>query len=177
VAAPGCHDLNFAALSGLLSLLARGRRSPGSQVVDVSTGMLACSAILAALLRRQRTGRGAVVQQPLAAAPLPFVPLALDRPRRGSVSIAETVLAGRCPAYRRYRCADGLELVVAALEPKLWVDLVTAMALPHLAGAGLDTGAPGERASVELAARVLRTRPDPLAGPARRPRTAGFSGQ
>jgi crotonobetainyl-CoA:carnitine CoA-transferase CaiB-like acyl-CoA transferase len=145
------HDLNFAALSGLLSLLP-GEGVPGVQVVDVSTGMLACSAILAALLRRQRTGRGAVVQQPLAAAPLPFVLWPWSDRAAGGVSIAETVLAGHCPAYRRYRCGDGLELVVAALEPKLWVDLVTTMALPHLAGAGLDTGAAGERASVELAA-------------------------
>ena len=145
------HDLNFAALSGLLSLLPGGG-VPGVQVVDVSTGMLACSAILAALLHRQRTGKGAVVQQPLAAAPLPFVLWPWSDRAAGGVSIAETVLAGRCPAYRRYRCADGLELTVAALEPKFWIDLVTAMSLPHLAGAGLETADAGERASDELAA-------------------------
>ncbi|MBI4917973.1 MAG: CoA transferase [Acidobacteria bacterium] len=145
------HDLNFTGLSGLLSLLP-GEGVPGIQVVDVSTGMLACSAILAALLHRQRTGKGAVVEQPLAAAPLPFVLWPWSDRAAGGVSIAETVLAGRCPAYRRYRCADGLELAVAALEPKFWADLVTTMSLPHLAGAGLDTGDTGEHAAAELSA-------------------------
>ncbi len=70
--------------------------------------------------------------------------------------MAETVLAGRCPAYRRYRCADDHELAVAALEPKFWAELVTAMSLPHLAGDGLDTGESGARASGELAATFAR---------------------
>ncbi|MFZ5787538.1 MAG: CoA transferase, partial [Acidobacteriota bacterium] len=61
-----------------------------------------------------------------------------------------TVLAGRCPSYRLYRCADRLELALAALEPKLWVGVVERLGLAHLAGLGLDVGTEGAAAAREL---------------------------
>jgi len=145
------HDLNFVALTGLLSLLP-GDGVPRIQLADVAAGMLACSAILAALLRRQRTGNGALIQQPLVAAPLPFVLLPWADHAAGGKSVVDTVLAGRCPAYRLYRCADGLQVAIGALEPKFWSELVHAVGLSHLAGAGLDTGELGDAAAHELAA-------------------------
>lgn len=143
------HDLNFAGLAGLLPLLP-GHGVPRLQVADVSAAMLASSAILAALLRRSRTGQGTAVRQPLAAAPLPFLLWPWADHAAAGTSIVDTVLAGRCPAYRLYRCADEREIAVAAIEPKFFSDLVTALSLPHLAGAGLDTGAAGEAAAREL---------------------------
>jgi len=149
------HDLNIAALSGLLHALGfSGESIPGVQIADVTTGLLATSAILAALLSRHRTGRGMHLEQPLSASPLPFLAWALADAARGEVGVLETVLGGRTPAYGVYTCADGKRLALGAIEPKFWVEMVTAAGLPDLAGDGLDGGARGAEARRRLAARL-----------------------
>lgn len=146
------HDLNFAALSGLTSLLGGG--VPGIQVADVSSAMLAVTGILAALLRRERTGLGAAIDQPLAAGPLPFLAWAWADSAAGGPSVTDTILGGRCPAYRIYSCSDGAAVAVAAIEPKFWTALVRELGLPHLSRSGLDIGTPGETAATEVATRL-----------------------
>jgi crotonobetainyl-CoA:carnitine CoA-transferase CaiB-like acyl-CoA transferase len=143
------HDLNLTSVTGFLSELSAAG-VPRVQVADIGTALLAASAVLAALLRRARTGTGMLLDQPLAAGPLPFLLWAWADSAAGGESLTTTVLAGRCPSYRLYRCADGLELALAALEPKLWVGVIERLGLAHLAGAGLDTGAQGRAAALEL---------------------------
>jgi crotonobetainyl-CoA:carnitine CoA-transferase CaiB-like acyl-CoA transferase len=61
---PG-YDFILQAESGLMSICGEREGVPtkyGVAIVDVCTGMLACSAILAALQARQRTGRGQPVE-------------------------------------------------------------------------------------------------------------------
>ncbi len=145
------HDLNFVALAGLTTLLGGG--VPGIQLADVSAALLAATGILAALLRRQRTGMGATIDQPLAAGPLPFLLWAWADGEAGGGGVGTTILAGRCPAYRTYACRDDLEVAVAAIEPKFWSALVCEMGLPDLAGSGLDTGADGAAAAAAVGAR------------------------
>ena len=61
---PG-YDFILQAESGLMSICGDRKGGPtkyGVAIVDVCTGMLACSAILAALQARQRTGRGQHVE-------------------------------------------------------------------------------------------------------------------
>ncbi len=147
------HDLNFAALSGLTTLLGGG--VPGIQLADVAGALLAAIAILAALLRRQRTGLGATIDQPLAAGPLPFLAWAWADAEAGGGGVTTTILAGRCPAYNTYACRDGLWVAVAAIEPKFWSDLARELGVPHLAGAGLDTSREGTAAIAEVADRFL----------------------
>src|SRR5262245_3673790 len=58
------HDLNYLALSGVLGLTTDERGKPvipGVQIADLAGGMIAGFAILAALIARQRTGRGQYV--------------------------------------------------------------------------------------------------------------------
>lgn len=150
---PG-HDLNFTAGSGLLSLLGEGL--PGVLLADVAAGMLAATAILAALLARRAGGRGTHVEQPLAAALRPFVAWQAADRAAGGDGIVATHLSGACPAYRRYRCGDGRELAVAAVEPKFWTAWVEVLGLSHLAGVGLDPGEDGARAAAEVAAALAR---------------------
>jgi crotonobetainyl-CoA:carnitine CoA-transferase CaiB-like acyl-CoA transferase len=141
------HDLNFAALSGLLERLGGG--VPRVQLADVAAGMLAAAAVMAALYRRERTGRGAHVEQPLAQAVLPFLLWAWADDAGGAAGLGtgDTILAGRCPAYRLYRCSDGQEVAVAAVEPKFWAELAQALGIPQHALAGLDCGAAGAAAA------------------------------
>jgi alpha-methylacyl-CoA racemase len=152
-AEPPGHDLNFVGLTGALTLLGT-EGVPGVQLADVTAGLLAAAGILAALLQRHRTGRGHRFEQPLAAAPLPFLTWAWADAAAGGASVASELLGGRCPAYHRYRCADGREISVAAVEPKFWSAFTEALGLPHLAGAGLDVGERGRRAAETVAAVV-----------------------
>lgn len=140
------HDLNLAAFSGLLAQLP-GEGVPRVQLVDMSAGLLAATAILAALLTRARTGRGRHLEQPLAVAPLPFLTWMWADAAAGGVGAPETLLAGECPCYRVYECAAGQKVALGALEPKFWVELVGLLGLPELAGDGLDTGEAGREAA------------------------------
>ena len=151
------HDLNFLAESGALrELCASG--VPSLQVADIGAALLATSAVLAALLDRERHGRGRFLDQPLAAGPLPFVAWAWAEAAVGGAAGRSELLSGRCPCYRTYRCGDGAELAVAAIEPKFWAALVEALGLPELAAAGWDAGEEGAAAAARLA-EVFAGRP------------------
>ena len=148
------HDLNVAAVTGLLARLPGGV-VPGIQVADVGTGLQAATAVLAALLLRGRTGRGSHVEQPLLTGPLPFLTWAMADARAGGGGVLDDVLVGRSPCYRIYRCAGGSALAAGTLEPKFWASFVSALGLPHLAGDGLDTGCRGDAAAAEAVAVLL----------------------
>lgn len=151
------HDLNFTAVTGLLSELPAGDL-PRVQVADVGAGLLAVSATLAALLLRQRTGRGVHVDQPLVSGPLPFLTWAFAELGAGGGGVLDGLLAGRSPSYRTYRCADGTRVALGALEPKFWIALCEMAGIPDHAADGLDTGDSGADAAGRLAA-VFGTRP------------------
>lgn len=147
------HDLNFTGLTGLLRSL-RDLGIPALQLADVSGGLLACSSVLAALLRRARTGRGGHVRQPLLSGPLPFVAWAWAEQAVAGGGMSQQMLGGDIPAYRTYRCADGLELSVGCLEPKFWVGFAQAVGRPELAGVGLDPGPAGQAAAAAMQAHL-----------------------
>ena len=145
------HDLNFIAESGALRAL-REAGVPGLQVADIGAALLAASAVLAALLDRERRGSGRFLDQPLAAGPLPFVAWAWADVAAGGASARDQLLSGRCPCYRTYACGDGAEIAVAAVEPKFWAILVEALGVPELTTSGWDAGEEGTVAAARLAA-------------------------
>jgi crotonobetainyl-CoA:carnitine CoA-transferase CaiB-like acyl-CoA transferase len=146
------HDLNLVALTGALQ--AMGPDQPRIQLADVGTGLLAASSILAALLRRERSGTGARVDQPLITGPLPFMTwrwaeAAADRER-----VVDLLLGGAFPCYRVYRCGDGRPMAVSALEPKFWIGFVTMLGAEDLDQAGFAMGDEGA-AAVERVEEIL----------------------
>ncbi|PWB74194.1 MAG: carnitine dehydratase [Holophagae bacterium] len=143
------HDLNFIAESGALREL-RDAGVPSLQLADVAGALLAASAVLAALLDRERHGRGRFLDQPLAAGPLPFVAWAWAEAAAGGAAGSEQLLSGRCPCYRTYACGDGAEIAVAAVEPKFWAALVEALGVSELAASGWDAGEDGAAAAARL---------------------------
>ncbi len=147
------HDLNFAAESGLLDAL-RCSDVPRVQVVDVAAGLLAANVLLAALVSRERTGRGGHFEAPLADAVSPFLAFAAAERAAGGGGAADVLLAGRCAAYGVYACADGARIALGLLEPKFWVTFVEAAGIGELAGSGLDCGDAGVAARSALAARI-----------------------
>ncbi len=150
------HDLNFSAMAGVLDLV--GGRVPRLQLADVSSGLLATSSILAALLARGRGGAGRRIEQPLAAGPLPFLSWSWLERAAGAGGVLDTLLGGACPCYRLYRCAGGAEISLAALEPKFWAAFVELIGAPELAGGAFALGAEGERVAAAVE-RVLGAHP------------------
>lgn len=146
------HDMNFVGLAGLSSLL-HSQQIPGVQFADITAGTLACTALLAALLRRATTGRGGHVTQPLMSGPMQFMTWPWAERASNNPPFVTDLLGGTRPCYRAYTCQDGKKLMVGCLEPKFWFGLTAAMQCPELAAAGLDAGEPGQRAIAQLEAK------------------------
>jgi crotonobetainyl-CoA:carnitine CoA-transferase CaiB-like acyl-CoA transferase len=162
---PVAHDLNVLGASGLTGRLGTDPDGapivPRVQIADVTTGLLAAGAVLGALLARERHGQGAALVQPLVAAPLALLAWPLADAAVGGPSIHDGLLGGEVPCYGHYRCADGTWLAVACLEPKFWVALCTALALPELSGQGFLAGAAGRAVRERVGARLAeRSRAD-----------------
>jgi len=138
------HDLNFTAMAGVLDLV--GGEVPRLQLADVTSGLLAASAVFAALYARERDGRGRRIEQPLAAGPLPFLSWTRAEHGLGEHGVLDTLLGGACPCYRLYRCGDGKSLSLAALEPKFWSVFVEVIGAAEVAGSAFALGEDGARA-------------------------------
>jgi crotonobetainyl-CoA:carnitine CoA-transferase CaiB-like acyl-CoA transferase len=139
------HDLNYLGWAGVLEDTAPAL--PPVQVADLAGGALgAVTQILAALLERERTGRGSHVVVSMTDGAH-----RLAAHRLGGDPVPQ-VLTGGAACYRIYRTADGRWLTVAALEPKFWLRFVELVGLPHLGPRQWEPRLP------ELEAR-LRERP------------------
>jgi alpha-methylacyl-CoA racemase len=107
------HDLNYMGYAGALWDTAPAL--PPVQVADLAAGGLAAVAeILAALLERERTGRGRRIEISMTHGSHKLVA------HRLSGEPVARLLTGGSACYRVYATADGRHLTVAALEPKFW---------------------------------------------------------
>ena len=139
------HDLNYLAVSGYLHC--SGRRSdgtpalPGATVADIAAGgMHAAMAVMAALLRRERTGRGVYLDVSVADGALGMMSLYADEhlATGAEPGPGHYILTGRYACYEVYACADGRYLSVAAVEPAFWANLCRALGLDDYADAQTD---------------------------------------
>lgn len=125
------HDLNYAALGGLLG--AMGTPQPlGGQVADVGGAYAALGAILAALFQRERTGAGAYIDTALHEGGLPFVFQAWVEALLLDTAGGAGSLTGGLACYNIYRAGDGAPVALAALEPKFWANFCAAVQRPDL---------------------------------------------
>lgn len=129
------HDLNYIALSG--ALLAIG--PPGGKPVpplnligDFGGGLLLCFGIACALLERERSGRGQVVDAAMLDAAASFMGMFCGFRAMGMFEDGpgRSMLGGAAHFYDTYETADGGFVAVAAIEPEFYAQLV--------AGLGLD---------------------------------------
>ena len=120
------HDINYLAVSGILSLFGPSDAPPSfpaNILADFAGGGLMCAfGIIAALYSRTRTGKGQVVEANMVdgiaylgtfSRVLRKTPLG-DRPR------GENLLDGGCPWYDVYECKGGGYMVVGALEERFF---------------------------------------------------------
>ena len=127
------HDLNYLALSGMLDLLGGTDGVPlvpGIQIADVAAGALpTVIGILLALQHRTKSKVGQMVDISMFDSLLGLMPVQVAnytatkrRPKRGHER-----LFGRYACYNIYPVRNGRFMVVAALEPKFWAALCTAI--------------------------------------------------
>ncbi|MBL8234574.1 MAG: CoA transferase [Bryobacterales bacterium] len=122
------HDVNYLAMAGVLDLMgdAGGAPSiPGVQIADIAGGsMQALTGTLAALLERQRTGRGQFVDVSMTHGSAKLLQVAMAQLRIGTPLVrGEHVLSGHYACYRVYQTADDRYVAVGALEAKFWKNL------------------------------------------------------
>jgi crotonobetainyl-CoA:carnitine CoA-transferase CaiB-like acyl-CoA transferase len=139
------HDLNYLALSGVLGLTtdSAGRPViPGIQVADLAGGMIAGFAILAALLARERTGRGQYVDVSMFDVMLSMLPIPAAHQLAGAAIPVggKYVLSGAYPFYNVYETSDGKFMTLGALEPKFWANFCRAVGRDDLASHQFDSG-------------------------------------
>ena len=143
------HDVNYLGWAGALEDTAPGL--PPIQIADLAAGALgAVTQVLAALLERERTGRGARLVVSMTHRSHDLV-----AHRLGGEPIPR-MLTGALACYRLYRTADGRQLTVGALEPKFFERLCVLVGRPELAGRQYDAGQ--DALAAELAG-VFATRP------------------
>jgi crotonobetainyl-CoA:carnitine CoA-transferase CaiB-like acyl-CoA transferase len=128
------HDLNYLATGGYLAMSGRradgGPALPGATVADAAAGgMHAALAILAALLRRAKTGAGEHLDVSVAEGVLSLMSLAIDEHLATGAEKRPggDLLTGRYACYDVYRARDGKWLAVGAIEPAFWANLCRAL--------------------------------------------------
>lgn len=126
------HDLNYMGYAGALPLFAaRGGGAPivpGIQVADLAGGALpATIGILAALVQRQRTGKGQLLDISMTHGVLHLLALAAAQHWATGAAPAggRGPLSGGAACYSIYATADGRALTLAAVEPQFWANLCT----------------------------------------------------
>jgi crotonobetainyl-CoA:carnitine CoA-transferase CaiB-like acyl-CoA transferase len=133
------HDLNYQGWAGLLADTAPAL--PPVQVADLAAGSLtAVNRILAALLEREKTGRGGHLVVSMTHASHRFA-----AHRLGGEPVPK-LLTGGLACYGVYPTADGRYLTVAALEEKFFARLCELLSLEQLAPRQFDPAAQSELA-------------------------------
>ena len=148
------HDLTYQALAGAL---ASTPAMPAVQIADLTGAWSAVSSILAALLERERTGRGRHIDAALFDAAVHSNLTAWAAEAGDCNAVGERLpLTGALPCYNLYRTAEGDTLALAALEPHFWRRFCEAAGRKDLIGLQLKAS---ERARRKVASLVRsRTR-------------------
>jgi crotonobetainyl-CoA:carnitine CoA-transferase CaiB-like acyl-CoA transferase len=120
-----CHDLACVALSGWLDLTGAADGAPALSAIpiaDMTSALWLALAVNAALLSRERTGKGCYLDISMldSLSSLLAVPLAEMASGSSAVRRGNTLLSGTLACYNRYETQDGLYMSLAAIEPRFW---------------------------------------------------------
>ncbi len=130
------HDINYLAGSGIADAAGRKRGGPGLynfQIADVAGGsMNAVTGILAAILYRERTGKGQYIDVSMQDSIVPFNSMdGASYFAGGPMPARESGLLNGGGIYDFYETADGKYMSVGSLEPKFFAALCEGMGHPE----------------------------------------------
>jgi alpha-methylacyl-CoA racemase len=129
------HDINYIALSGALSLFGRKGEKPsppGNILGDFAGGgAILFQGILLALMARERSGHGQVVEANMVdgSAYLTTFPRLLQKTPMWNLPRGENMLDSGSPWYDTYETKDGKYVAVGALEPQFFAELIKGLGL------------------------------------------------
>jgi len=139
------HDIDYIAISGVLSMLGRAGEKPTPPINILGDfaggGLMLAYGVLLALFERERTGRGQVIDAamvdgaallfamfyPMFATGREPLPAGMGWGERGT-----NLLDTGAPQYDTYETADGEYVAVGSLEPRFWAELVGRLGLTDL---------------------------------------------
>ncbi|MEO8604159.1 MAG: CaiB/BaiF CoA-transferase family protein [bacterium] len=122
------HDVNYLGFAGVLNFIGNAGGPPiipGVQIADIGAGsLMAALGILSAVIARQHTGRGQMIDIGMLDGAVFWNVYHLllhqlgQNPERGTMQ-----LTGRFPCYTVYETRDARWLTVGAYEPHFWATL------------------------------------------------------
>lgn len=124
------HDINYIALSGALHAIGRrGERPvpPLNLVGDFGGGgMLLAFGMVCALLERERSGKGQVVDAAMVDGAVALMAMFLGMQARGFScnQVGSHFLSGAAHYYDTYQTKDGKFMAVGSLEPQFYAELI-----------------------------------------------------
>jgi len=136
------HDINYIALSGVLSAMSRQGEKPMPPLNLVGDfgggGMLIAFGILCGVLSAERTGAGQVVDAAMVdgAALLATMVFSMRGMGMWHDEPGTNMLDTGAPFYDTYECADGRYISIGSIEPQFFAELMEhtelgGMELPH----------------------------------------------
>lgn len=128
------HDIDYVAIAGALEPLGRAGQPPTPPINVLADfaggGMLLAYGILAALLARERTGQGQVVDAAMVdGAATMLTPFYAARASGFWGERGTNMLDTGSPWYDSYETSDGRWLAVGAIEPQFYAQLLTGLGL------------------------------------------------
>ena len=112
------HDINYAALSGLLDSLSQKPFVPGIQIADIGSAMTSALSIMAALFYREKSGKGNYIDVSVFHSSLSLIGIYISH--QSLSKKRKTVLSGSKPCYSLYETKDGKYASFGAIEGKFW---------------------------------------------------------
>ena len=132
------HDINYISQGGFVSILRQPAAVPGNLLGDIASGgMQAAMGILAALVARERTGRGQFVDISMTDGVVSLLALYLGGyfQKNRMPDELDRVSMGAMPFYAIYQTKDGKMISLACSEPWFYANLCKALGcekfIPH----------------------------------------------
>lgn len=132
------HDLNYMGIIGALPLFSQAGGPPmvpGLLTADIGGGsLMAAYGILAAVLARQATGVGQMVDVSMMDGAMSFIAYHASEPMFGNCQPkgGEYRNTGGAPCYSIFRCNDGHYVTLGALEEHFWARFCDVAGVPEL---------------------------------------------
>jgi alpha-methylacyl-CoA racemase len=129
------HDLNYLALSGVLSLAARDGEAPIAPptVLGDGGGALGLAfGIVAAVFAASRSGKGCVIDCSIVDVAASLGGIALAARAAGMLDASSPSPFHASPFYDVYACADGQYVTVGALEPQFYALMLDKLGLAEV---------------------------------------------
>ncbi|MCR1784928.1 CoA transferase [Nocardioides carbamazepini] len=157
------HDINYVSITGILENVGRPDQRPVpplNLVGDFGGGsMFLVMGVLAALLERERSGAGQVVDAAMCdgASVLAQMMWAFRGMGQWSDGRGANLIDGSRPYYDTYECADGRSMAVGCIEPQFFAEAVRLLGLEDAGLPDQDDMARADELRAAFAA-VFRTR-------------------